>query len=102
MKEKKIYLFRIEVKGLPGSKMPSDATGAYVNCVVPGEDKNKAELVLKAALKEDKYQLISIDKVEDFYSLDFSGNNAEDKEYLQMAKDAFKFNEVYYGSFNTW
>lgn len=102
MGARKVYLFRIEVKGLPGCQVADAASGAYVNCVVPASTKKQAEIKLKKVLSEDRYKLISVDKVEDFYSLDFSGDNSEDKEYLQMAKDALKFNEVYYGVFNTW
>ncbi len=45
-------MFRIEVKRLPGSKMPKDAAGAFVNCVVPGKNKDEAEALLKLALEE--------------------------------------------------
>ncbi len=102
MKEKKVYFFRIEVKGLAGCQLPGAIKGAFVNCVIPGRNKNEAKQKLKKALREDKYKLVSIDKIEDFYSLYFDENNAEDKEYLQMAKDALKYNEVYYGPFCTW
>jgi len=98
----KIYLFRIEVKGLPGCQVAGAVDGAYVNCIVPASTKKQAENKLKKALDEDKYLLISIDKIEDFYSLNFNENNSEDKEYLQMAKDALKYDEVYYGEFCTW
>jgi len=108
MGEQKVYLFRIEVRGLRGSRMFKEikktgaVNGAFVNCVVSAGTKSEAELKLNKALTEDKYQLVKVDKIEDFVSLRFDEKNPEDNEYLQMAKDALKNNEVYYGEFCTW
>ena len=94
--KKHIYLFRIEVKGLKGCKMPENAISAFVNCIVPGETTEIAKKKLLLALKEDKYSLVNIDKIENFEHLNFDNN----KSYLKMAKNSLKHDEVYYGEFN--
>lgn len=99
MKELKAYLVRVEVKGDKGSAMPTDAKGAFVNCVVPGKDRDDAIHKLEKALAEDKYLLVKIDKIDDFDKLEF---DPRDEHYLQMAKDAVRSGSVYYGEFNIW
>ena len=93
-------MFLIEIKGMSGgNKMPKNVEGAFVNCIVPGADKNSAEELLKETLKKDGYQLVKIKSVNDFDPLAFSG---KDDNYNEMADKALEFNKVQYGGFVFW
>jgi hypothetical protein len=86
-----VYVMRIEVKGLKGNRGLKSGKHAFVNCIVPGTDRDDGLQIMEKALKEDK--------IENFYDLEFK---AKDRKYIEMAKDAIRYQSVYYSEFNTW
>jgi hypothetical protein len=94
-----VYVMRIEVKGLKGNRGLKSGKHAFVNCIVPGTDRDDGLQIMEKALKEDKLELLNVSKIENFYDLEFK---AKDRKYIEMAKDAIRYQSVYYSEFNTW
>ena len=99
--EKKIYLIRAEVKPLKGCLMFGKATGAFVNCVAYANNKRGASQFAENALKEDLYEVVSIDEVISFSDLAWK-DDEEAVWYKSLAWDAYSRGLVGYGKFNCW
>ena len=100
MDENKIYSYIVsaEVVAKPGSEMWGKAKGAYLYCVVPEKDAEKAAKSTRIALEEDNYDVIQIEEVIKYENMTWESEEVEN-EYKELLIEAKKSNSVVYGPF---
>src|SRR5688572_16767076 len=96
-----IYMADVEIKPLPDSEHYGQYLGACVYCFIPASTEEEAKQLLDARLKEDRYEVLSLDSLEPFSDVEFE--KARDQlEAKGLAARAFKSNELVYGVFHCY
>jgi hypothetical protein len=97
-----VYLFSsAEIQPKPGSLMSEqrpDVVGAFVHCLVAAANKSAAEEVLREALAEDSYSLLSPGHVEPFQRYCSRGGRTTQR-MKAAAWDLLGAGGVWYGPF---
>ncbi|MBI5760868.1 MAG: hypothetical protein HZA46_20290 [Planctomycetales bacterium] len=95
---KLVYFADVEIRPLEGSEHYGMCVSAFVYCFIPARDAHDAEELLAERLKQDHYEVVSLESLRPFDEVEFE--KPEDQgEVEELAQSASKQGSFVYGTF---
>jgi hypothetical protein len=100
--ERPVWIVSAEVRPRPDSDAPEGLAGAFVDCFVPCDTPEQALARARAALDDDGYDVVDIDRCIRYDPEDWDDDNDEDAVVRTTAAEAAEGGEVLFGPFFGW